>query len=204
MFCSTCGNQLPDEAKFCSSCGTAITVEVDQMQPVSENSSEPLLTIRPVFIPLVKIATIIPVTLFFTVWAGGFFGGFSMVGLKAIGIDSGPYTFIAFGLLALIGVPFATIFASQRTYAKTEYRFYPDRLEYAEGFWTVQNKTIKYSRITEVSLHRGVIQKKYGLGTLILATPATSMSQNRPSSGIKVADIKNSEDIYEQVQKLIG
>lgn len=35
MYCSKCGNQLPDDAKFCTTCGTPVTVE-----PKAEASQE--------------------------------------------------------------------------------------------------------------------------------------------------------------------
>ena len=84
------------------------------------------------------------------------------------------------------------------------YKFYADRLEYAEGFWTAEKKTIKYDKITETNLKRGMVQKKYNLGSIILSTPATSNEQGKSNSGIKILDIEDAEEIYEKVQHLIG
>ena len=102
-----------------------------------------------------------------------------------------------------LGVPLIAYLAGKLTYAKTEYRFYKDRLEYAEGFWTIENKTIRYDRIVEVSMRRGVIQKAYNLGTIFLATPAGAPG-GKTASGIQVKDIENPEDVYAALQKLIG
>ena len=91
-------------------------------------------------------------------------------------------------------------YVKKKTYAKTEYKFCPDRLEYAEGFWTLENKTIKYKNITEINLRRGIIQKRYGLGTIIFSTPA---SGNQTKSGIRISDIDDPEELYEIVHNLI-
>jgi membrane protein YdbS with pleckstrin-like domain len=203
MFCKECGNKVDSTAKFCSRCGTSISKKAGAQ--VNADLHTPIVTARPVFIPWVTIASVIPIQLFMTVWAGGFFGGFGMFGLKALGLDLPPWvTFVFFGALAFFAIPLITYYAKKKTYAKTEYKFYPDRLEYAEGFWTVENKTIKYKNITETNMRKGIIQKNYGLGTIILSTPATGSERGRASSGIRISDIENTEEIYNQVQSLIG
>ena len=77
-------------------------------------------------------------------------------------------------------------------------------LEYAEGFWTAENKTVKYDKITETAMRRGIIQRKYDLGTIYLATPATGFQQGRARSGIRLLDIEQPEKVYKAVEKLIG
>ena len=128
-----------------------------------------------------------------------------MFGAKALdlGLPSW-FTFVFFGCLAFFGIPILAYVAKKRTYAKTQYRFYRDRLEYTEGFWTVENKTTKYKSIIEVNFRKGIIQRKYNLGTIYLATPATGMQQGTRMSGIKIRDIEEPEKIYEMVKNLIG
>lgn len=203
MFCIKCGNQLEDTASFCSKCGTATSK--NNNGDVDIDLDTPVVTARPVFIPWVTIASVLPIQLFMTVWAGGFFGVFGMFGLAALGLNPPPwFTFVFFGALAFFGIPFITYYAGKKTYAQTEYKFYPDRLEYSEGFWTAENKTIKYKNVTETNLRKGIIQKKYGLGTIILSTPATGIQEGRAQSGIRISDIENTEEIYNKVQELIG
>jgi hypothetical protein len=57
--------------------------------------------------------------------------------------------------------------------------------------------------VTEANLRRGVIQKNYGLGTIILSTPATGYQQGRARSGIRIADIQNSDYVYNKILGLI-
>jgi len=128
-----------------------------------------------------------------------------MFAVKALKLPIPPgFPFLFFGGLFFFGVPFLVYFAKKKTYSKTEYKFYRDRLEYAEGFWTAEKKTIKYDKVTETALRRGIIQKRYNLGTIFLTTAATGFSQGRAMSGIRVRDIKDPEKVYEDVQRLIG
>jgi membrane protein YdbS with pleckstrin-like domain len=204
MFCKECGNQITDESNFCPQCGTQLAGDAPAPQAGVDNT-QPILTLRPVFIPWVTVVAVLPLQIFFTIWGAGFCGGFGMFAAKGVGVSLPSwFTFVFFGLLFFFGIPILTYVARKRTYADTEYRFYPDRLEYAEGFWTAENKTINYRAINEASLRRGVIQRKYGLGTIYLATPATGISQGRASSGISIADIPESEDVYNTVQQLIN
>ena len=204
MFCKKCGNEIEVDEKFCSQCG-ARSPSKNRSKGFSVDKKTPLLTAEPVFHPLVAIISIIPIQLFMTVWAGGFFGGFGLFGVQALDINIPPwFTFVFFGALAFFGIPILVFFVKKKTYAKTKYLFFADRLEYAEGFWTLENKTIKYKNITEANMRRGVVQKMYGLGTILLATPATGMQQGTSKSGIRILDIENTKKIYDKILDLIG
>lgn len=204
MYCKKCGNKIEGDAQFCSQCGTKRPSK-DKFTRYASDTKTPLMTATPVFIPWVAIMSVIPIQLFMTVWAGGFFGGFGLFGVQAAGINLPPwFTFVFFGALAFFGIPILAYFTKKKTYAKTTYSFYPDRLEYAEGFWTTENKTIKYQNITEANMRKGVIQKKYGLGTILLSTPATGIQQGKARSGIRILDIENTEKVYDKVLELIG
>lgn len=140
-----------------------------------------------------------------TVWGAGFFGVFSLFAIRALRLPVPPwFSFVFFACLFFFGIPLLAFTAKKRTYAKTEYRFYGNRLEYAEGFWTVENKTIKYDKITETAMRRGILQRKYGLGTIFLATPATGFQHGKSMSGIRIHDIEEPEKVYDAVQHLIG
>lgn len=215
MYCTQCGSDIGEEAKFCPACGTAqspghvgTTTAVKEAEPApAVDYSEPVLVIKPVFIPWVNIAGIVPVQIFMTIWGGGFFGGFSMFAVKALGLNLPTwFTFVFFGALFFFGIPFLTYFAAKRTTKETEYRLYTDRLEYAEGFWTAEQKSIKYTDIKEVHLRRGIVQRKYGLGTVQLSTASASAmsSSNRAFSGIRLHNIPNVEEVYEKVKELVG
>lgn len=202
MYCRNCGGEMQNEVNFCPDCGTATGT---QNQPQIQESDVPVLSLKPVFIPWAVILSIIPIHLFLTIWGGGFFGGFSMFAVGALGLDlPGWFTFVFFGALFFFGVPFVAYATQKKTYRKTEYTFYQTKLDYFEGFFTTEEKTIDYKNITEVNLVRGIIQKKYGLGTIILSTPATGVVSGRARSGIRVHDIPNADQVYRQIKGLIN
>jgi membrane protein YdbS with pleckstrin-like domain len=192
---------MQNDSRFCPGCGTATG---DAQPALVEESNIPVLALKPVFIPWAVFLSILPLHLFMTFWGGGFFGGFSMFAVQALGIELPPgTTFIFFGALFFMAIPIVTYTAQKKTYAKTEYRFYQTKLDYYEGFFTTEEKTIDYKNITEVNLVKGIIQKKYGLGTVILSTPATGFSSGRSRSGIRIHDIPNADQVYKQVKDLV-
>lgn len=204
MFCSKCGKEMAEDARFCASCGASVS-GTQASQAEEPDTGEPLLVLRPRFIGWVTALSVLPIQLFMTVWGAGFFGGFGLSAVKGLGLPLPPwFTFVFFGCLFFFGIPFFVYTAKKRTYAQTESRFFRNRLEYAEGFWTAENKTIKYDKITETAMRRGIIQRKYGLGTIFLATPATGFQQGRAMSGIRIRDVEEPEKVYEAVEKLTG
>jgi membrane protein YdbS with pleckstrin-like domain len=128
-----------------------------------------------------------------------------MFAVGALGLDLPEWsTFVFFGALFFVGVPFVNYTARKKSYAKTEYTFYRTKLDYFEGFFTTEEKTIDYKNVTEVNLVRGIIQKKYGLGTIILSTPATGMAGGPARSGIRVHDVPDADQVYQHVKSLIN
>ncbi len=204
MFCSQCGREMADDARFCAGCGAQVSgMQVPRAE--EPDTGEPVLVMRPRFIGWVTVLAVLPFQLFLTVWGAGFFGGFGMFAVKALGLPVPPwFTFVFFGCLFFFGLPLLVYTAKKRTYAQTEYRFYRNRLEYAEGFWTAENKTVKYDKVTETAMRRGIIQRRYGLGTIFLATPATGFQQGKAMSGIRIRDVEQPEKVFDAVERLIG
>lgn len=201
MYCRNCGREMQNDSSFCPGCGTAVA---DPLGPTIRESNIPVLALKPVFVPWAVMLSILPLHIFMTIWGGGFFGGFSMFAVQALGIDLPPgSTFAFFGALFFLAIPVITYTAQKKTYAKTEYRFYQTKLDYYEGFFTTEEKTIDYKTITEVNLVKGIVQKKYGLGTVILSTPATGFARGRSRSGIRIQDIPNADRVYQQVKDLV-
>ena len=207
MYCRQCGKEIAKDTKFCPSCGEAVISTAPQAGQET-NTGQPLLVLRPRFIGWVTALSLLPVQLFFAVWGGGFFGIFCGLVVKSFGLPLPVWIpAVFFASLFFFGIPLLAYIAKKRTYAQTEYRFFRNRLEYAEGFWTAENKTIKYDRITETSMRRGIIQKRYGLGTIFLATPATGATEfswRGAMSGIRIRDVEEPEKVYDEVQNLMG
>jgi membrane protein YdbS with pleckstrin-like domain len=171
-----------------------------------------LFSMRPVFIGWIALVCQLPIQLFMTVWAGGFFGGITKSVFGIARDSNAPFFF--FGILAFIGIPAVAYFGKKLNYARTEYRFFEDRLEFEEGFFTINKKVIKYSNIKEITLRKGVFQRMYGLGTVYLATLATGSTQNYnffyalgfgnvSASGIAVRDIQSPDEAYEKIKTIV-
>src|SRR5262249_4036905 len=99
-------------------------------------------------------------------------------------------------------------------YGRTEYRFFDDRVEFEEGFFTVNRKVIRFRDVREVTLRKGILQRIYGLGSVYLATLATGSTQryspfmalgfgNISARGILVRDVPDPDAGYERIRKLV-
>lgn len=200
MYCRKCGKEVMKSSNFCSACGTAVSGG-----STAKRSTGQTLVLKPKFLPIVTFFSVLPLQIFFTIWGALFCGGFGMFALQAFHLNLPTwFTFVFFGVAFFFAIPVLVYVTKKKTYAKTEYRFCPTKLEYYEGFFSVEEKAINYSNITEVYLRKGIFQKKYGLGTIVLSTPAMVFSNGRARSGIMVADIENPDSVYKQVKELVG
>jgi membrane protein YdbS with pleckstrin-like domain len=177
-------------------------------------------TLRPVFVGWALLLAQLPLQVFLAVWAAGFFGIIcAIVPSLLTGFEEEPqFGFLSFllcGVIALIAVPLIIYVGKKMNYARTEYRFFSDRLEFAEGFLTIVKKVVRFTDVKEVSLRRGVLQRMCGLGTVYLATQATGAPQEGnpfsplrfgsvSTSGIVVRNIPDPEKNYERIRDLIA
>ena len=203
MFCNQCGAENPDHARFCASCGESVgAAERPAPAPSNASGGAAVVVLRPVFIPHLALLGTLPLQIFMAIWGGGFFGGFSTFAIQGMDLPiPGWAPFVFFGALFFCGIPLLVYLVSKKTYAKTEYRFHRDRLDYFEGFFTVEEKTIPLANVTEVHLRKGPLQKRHGLGTIVLSTPATASAHRM--SGIRVHDVRDPDDVYRNVKELV-
>ena len=170
------------------------------------------LSVKPVFIGWITLLMQLPLQLFFTVWAGGFFGGMgTAAGLFPKNSWTASY---AIGAIVFVAMPIVAYVGKKLNYSRTEYRFYADRLEFEEGFFSINKKVIKYRDVKETTLRKGVLQRIYGLGSIYLATLATGSSRNSnpfvalgfgnvSASGVIVRDIPDPDAAFDRIRKLV-
>ena len=169
-------------------------------------------TTQPVFIGWVTFLIQMPLQLFFTVWSGGFFGG--MIEASGLFARGSQLPFIIFAALGFFGVPVVAYFGKKLNYSRTEYRFFADRLEFEEGFLSINQKVIMFRDVKEVTLHKGIFQRIYGLGTIYLATLATGSSRgfnpfialgfgNVSASGVSVRDLTDPDQMFDKIRRLV-
>ena len=170
---------------------------------------------RPVFIGWIALLYQLPLQLFFTLWAGLFFGGMFKSFHIVPGNSWAPFAF--FGGVAFFGIPFVAYLGKKLNYSRTEYRFFPDKLEFEEGCFTINHNVIKLKDVMEVTLRKSIFQRIYGLGSIYLATLATGSSSayggsnlfaalgfgNVSASGVMVRDIPHPDEIFEKIRSLV-
>jgi uncharacterized membrane protein YdbT with pleckstrin-like domain len=154
----------------------------------------------------------LPIQLFLAFWADGFFG--SLSSSLPIFARGSWVPFLFFGGIAFFSIPAVAYFGKKLNYSRTEYRFFGDRLEFQEGFFSINKKVIEYRDVKEVTLRKGIFQRIYGLGTIYLATLATGSSGasnpfvalgfgNVSASGVYVRDIKEPDRMFDEIRQSI-
>ncbi|NQU17653.1 MAG: PH domain-containing protein [Candidatus Saganbacteria bacterium] len=200
MFCQKCGNQMDDGSKFCTKCGNPVAggapgAAAPAAKPVVE-SKDPVLVLKPKFVLMLALLSNLAMVFYVPFVAAIFVVAF--IEGSHILLVAGLVVLVVFGIIAAFPIVIKKI-----TYGKTSYRFYNTRLDYFEGFWTVEEKTIDYRKVTEVNLRKGFIQKMFGLGTIILSTPATGGSYGMAMSGIHLKDLENPDQVYKKLKELV-
>lgn len=148
-----------------------------------ENQS-PILSVKPNFFLLPELLVQLPFLLFFTVWTGGFFGGFSIVLLSIFfpttQSNMGQIAPFFFGFWGLLGGPlglFFYLYTKKKRLQKTIYEFYDDHLLITQVTDdTNKQKVIQidYTNITEIATYSQWFQKSQALGSVCF-TEKTSL-----------------------------
>jgi len=210
MYCSKCGTELPKNVKFCSKCGNSISSPKAQVSNAEPDNGDPTLVLKPRFLGLVSMLSFTAGSSFVVLQSLGsvvIFGGMAIIGVlfSITSSFSGGSLFthssvilgsVIFGVLFYAVPIYLYYYQLKKTYAKTEYRFFKDRIEYSEGFWTTNEHSIKFDQITNVSMNKNIIQKKYGIGTLHLVTAS--------GQGISIKDVEEPEKVYKVAQFLVS
>lgn len=179
---------------------------------------QPLLTMRPKFVPILGLLSQIPIQIYFTIVASIFsffivsFPFQTLTSFLQTSDDAQALTgfrvpilvpVIVIALFDLIVLPITGYLLMRRRYAMTEYRFFRSNLEYYEGFFTIERKTIDYQAIAEITVREGPLQQKFGLGRLELSTTATGTESGVSRSGIELSDLEEPQKAYRQVRELM-
>ena len=173
-------------------------------------SEEPLVILKPKYLKLVALLKSIPVAFFL-----GFFGGIGvlMVTLIASGeptvggtVDSTTTMMFFVGAVGffLLGA-ILSIWYRNTSISHIEYRIFPNRIEYFEGLFTVEQKTVKFVDVTEIYLRKGVLQKRYNLGSIFLMTKGLMIPMIGARGGLGgmiLRDIEDPDAIYQQIRQL--
>ncbi len=156
-----------------------------------QQGNEPVL--RPKLIFWIVVLSILPLSLFLSIWATGFFGGFLFMFLYGfLKIKLSFFLVILALVLLFILINSLFIWIIYGRAKKSEYHFFEDRIEYYEGFLSIEKKVVYYSRITNIGLKKGLFEKRYGLGSIYIDTASSSPKGHE----LNIASIENPDQWY--------
>ncbi len=150
---------------------------------------EPLLEAKPNILAALFLYT--TVFIFISLFMGIFFGQ----GMESfvVGVIVGIVTFLLL------------LFFRIMTLKSTKYLFYKDRLEYYESFLNQGRRTLPYSKVTDCILHKSVYERIFNVGTISLLTAGQQgIGRLAIFGGVKLALVKNSDQLYGELMKMIG
>lgn len=195
MFCINCGTKLANDAAFCTNCGTAVAGNVKnetKKEKVKIVDDTVMLNVKPtfkflyIFLPYIisNFSILLPLIL--------------VVAFVEVGSSMLVGMFMAFCIIYTLYILIKLIFVNKQ-YKSYNYDFYKTKVIYKDSFINISEKEVKYKNIREVYLRRGLFQRMFNLGTIVLYTNAETGFAN----GIFIKDVENSEQIYKEIKQLI-
>jgi membrane protein YdbS with pleckstrin-like domain len=165
----------------------------------------PLISIKPTFQLWVRFFQILPLTLFLQVWTTGFFGGIAYFCLHALQAK-GQFTYIPLEWV-FIPPPILVFYLTQihgmhieyQQSKNTTYSFFEDELIVRKEYWVIEENSIPYHQIVELTLSKGIFQRGSNLGSI----KVTTLSTGERNSTVTLNNISNPDDVYQKVKALI-
>ena len=197
MFCQKCGNQLSDNAKFCTGCGNSTGKDVKK-ETVKVDDNNVVLNVKSKFKILYNsMGMIITASLFsiFLIILPFMFG--------IITGDGGPIGFAIIMLVILLFILFIwgiSVLIQRAQYKKYNYDFYSTKVIYTDSFLNVTEKEVKYKFVREIVYTQGFIQRFFNIGNIMLYTNAESGFMN----GILIRSVENVKEVYDNVKDIIN
>ena len=200
MYCQNCSSEITAGANFCQNCGAQISRALSK-----KDSTGAALVMKPQFLSLSMLLSMIGWQILFTLWGGALIG---IIGLLLGNYYSWNISFWTYALIAgaffFIVTPLAFVFLMFNRYSKTEFLFFKDRLEFRGGIYKLHKKIIQYQDIIELNLRSGIFQKFSGIGDIIVITAASNRKSVIEKEGIRLFDIPNLEECFNKIKLLIN
>lgn len=198
MFCKNCGNELPDDVKFCNKCGTSIEgVKPEEKKKVEDKTVK--YQIKPTFKWGYKLFTNFAYAALLVL----IFFGYSLEEV----MDEIP-ELLGIVVAGAIVIVLVKLFLESIQYKNLEYNFYNTKVQYKDGFLNKEEKELKYKFIREVTMHQNILERMFGIGTIRLFTNASSgygygRSKGNTLNGINIHCVTNVNEQFKKVRELI-
>ena len=88
--------------------------------------------------------------------------------------------------------------------AKTTYRIYKNKLEYAEGFFNRQQRTVVFDQVIDVLMTEGVFQQSDNAGTItLISQQLVSAGDGKLSNrGVVLKNVPKPQEVYDLIRDL--
>ena len=117
------------------------------------------------------------------------------------GIGAGIAT--ALGIIAIVTGVF--VFFRMMNLKVRRYLFYKNKAEFYEGFLNIVQRTVSYQKVTDCVMTKSVWDRMFGTGTIRLVTAGHEGSgRYTVGGGIVIQFVENPNQVYKEVQKLLG
>ena len=171
-------------------------------------SDAPLCVVKPVVVPAQYFLFGPLIAGFLSIFPGMFtFIGSQMLGDHFERMERGPdptFGLIAFGLSFVVSMAilYAKYFLEP---PRTTYTIHADRVEYDEGFWNRERRTVLFDQVLDVELTEGVLQQSQQVGTVTLVTrQLVGDGQGRIGNRrISLVNVPKPQEVYELVRSLV-
>ncbi|MBI2573304.1 PH domain-containing protein [Candidatus Woesearchaeota archaeon] len=107
------------------------------------------------------------------------------------------YFTLPLGVIFLLFLFVLPIIPRYLDFKRREYRFFKDKLEYADGWWVINRHVVPYAKVTDITLSKQIWNRLMGTGTIRLITAGSILGS------VHLDHIQDSEKIYEHLQKEI-
>ena len=88
------------------------------------------------------------------------------------------------------------------TYGGTTFEISPSSVSHDRNFLWSKRKEVLLTNIKKVELKSGLLQRLFGLGTIVMHTQARTAGNSK--TGLSVFDIENSNEVYDLLKKNIS
>jgi hypothetical protein len=117
--------------------------------------------------------------------------------------------FIGCGIVAVGILIICMVGSGIKAFSRTTYWIYPDRVEYHEGFWNRQWRTVAFDEVIDVGLTEGVLQRTRGAGTVTLTIHPQKFHPHRHGhlymrgGRIELRNVPQPKEIWELIRSLV-